>query len=96
MAVEKQAEEPAFELVGFDPSTLTIEDIAFIMLCRRMKFGTIQDVAVNQGRPTVVKMVAQRLDLTVAREGILAARGEIDTVPETPNAIFGQEPAQSS
>lgn len=82
MANKQEDAPPIYQTVNFDPNTLTIEDIAFIVLCRRMKFGTISDVAINNGRPTVLKTVVQRLDLTVTREGIVAAKGEVDLLNE--------------
>lgn len=83
-----QEDQPIYESVGFDPATLTVEDIAFICLCRRMAFGTIQDVAVNQGRPTVVKTVTQRLDLTVAKEGLAITNGLHELVTDRPQDLM--------
>lgn len=73
--------EQAFYLkVGFDPNTLCKEEIALLVLMRRMKFGTIEALSVHAGKPGVVKSVVQRLELTNDREAAAIIGGKADLI----------------
>lgn len=42
---------------------VTPREAAFISLCRKLGEGYIEGVGVNEGQPTVLKTVVQRIDL---------------------------------
>lgn len=47
---------------------LTPREAAFITLCRKLGEGYIEGVGVNDGQPTVLKTVVQRIDLKKPEE----------------------------
>lgn len=57
-----------YKQAGFDPDTLAIEEVALLMLMRRLKYGTIEALSIHQGKPSVIKNAVQRLELSNRNE----------------------------
>lgn len=59
---------------------LNEQEVALLILIRSMRHGTIEALAVKDGRPSVVKNVIQRIDLTLEHERALVIGGDLGLV----------------
>jgi len=48
--------------MGVDDFEIAVEDIRFLVLCRSIGFGDIEQLSIQHGRPSVAKRCVERYD----------------------------------